>query len=298
MLSSDTHTFQYRTGCSRVAVLVEPTVSSQFTQVVQNVMHCLGPEWNFHLFSSEVDKARRLLPHCTFFCTTLDQASLTEQDVNTLMRKASFWRAIQGETVLLFQTNTRMLRSVAEATVQQWEKCVHFLGAAFWNCVSFPSVSLQSQLANSPTRHFSINGGFSVRNKHTMLRCLQTVSMDMIVQHRRQRHMSTLMFEQSNVREDFFFQNACDVLRLRLPTLEECQEFCMPCQNLNLHRNTNYGSLALAEFEPMGEVRLSGKQLSPSSSFLLLLLLLLLFSFFSSFFLLLFLLLLLLYASW
>lgn len=116
----------------------------------------------------------------------------TLNDYNNLMTSRELWEAIPFDKVLVFQQDSRLLRTGIDAFLEY-----DFIGAPIRNC-PFPAM----------------NGGLSLRSKEAMLKVIDSVPYNVSL----------------HGYEDIYFCNALAKLNGKLPTLEVAQEFSCETQ--------------------------------------------------------------------
>lgn len=136
---------------TRVAVLVETRDAFFLPLVLKNFIHILGEKWNFHLFLTEkVEKfLSQELPHFQYQLTRIPTSRMTTSQYSFLLRSHEFWEQIKEETILIFQTDCLLLRSIP-LWAEQYDMIGAPCGLIYGNRCIF-------------------NGGFSLRQKKAML---------------------------------------------------------------------------------------------------------------------------------
>lgn len=232
-------TFQNRSINTKVAVIVEPRNHKLLQSIVYNIMHSLGEEWNLHIFSYDIDFIRSLFPNCEFYLTLLNSNNLTANQYNKLFKSVEFWKKIEEETILIFQTDSFIMNPTINInifleypfiggiyryiTTNQLKHQYKDIVAGYIHNFELKGI----QLANSPKLDFSINGGFSLRKKSVMLDCLKRVTNNDIIEYRKQYNMDCTYLNKTPIPgEDVYFQNAIDLLGYKLPDKKTCISFC------------------------------------------------------------------------
>ena len=265
-LIKNNFTFRYNSNNNKVAVIVEPRKHPWLQMIVNNIMSNLGDQWNLHIYSHYPDYIQSLFPNCTYRIVQIDYDNLTPTKYNSLFRNLDFWNCINEEHILIFQTDSIIMNNrIIDNTLLKYP----FVGGIYHYYMesSFRDsdyyvpgggfVHLRQnnnliQLHNSPSRHFSINGGFSLRSKKAMIDCIKKVSINTIINHRKKYGMDTSYFEfitghNQSIGEDVFFQNALDILGYELPDIDQCKDFC---ENLSYY-NFNPSSTGLHNIKPL-----------------------------------------------
>jgi len=221
-----------------IAVIVEPRRHELLIPILYNYMYHLpktGINWNFHVFTHDVEYVLNNLPKgCEITITKLLQNNFTVDDYNRLFRSERFWSLINGENILIFQTDSYIIKpDLLKASYMEYS----YIGGIY-NLILRPNGDQMVtnfhgnkddiDLHNSINTNFNINGGLSFRKKSAMIRCIREVSVEDIIRARRARNMSTQYYERSHsiCGEDTFFQNALDILGYAIPSFDECHTFC------------------------------------------------------------------------
>ena len=203
-------------------------------------MHHLGDEWNLHIFSSSLEYIKNLFIGCTFHYSQLSTNNLTPEQYNILFTNIAFWNSISEENILIFQTDSFIMNKI-----DNLDKYLQFpfigglyhyytttqIKEAYPNQIAglkdWSNKISDIHLCNSPKQDFSINGGFSFRKKSAMIKCLQNIETHHIKEYRKKNNMDTALFETpNNVGEDTYFQHSLELLDYKLPSLEDCNNFC------------------------------------------------------------------------
>jgi hypothetical protein len=97
----------------KVALIVEPGINTHFEYAVRNVMYYLGPDWScqvqYSKDSKEYVKAALVnVKNVDYVQVNADIRSV--HDFNRLMKEESFWAPFRYHKVLIFQSDSFMLR--------------------------------------------------------------------------------------------------------------------------------------------------------------------------------------------
>lgn len=244
-LNTYTHSFTYNHENTKVAVIVEPRQTHMLKLVVNQVMCELGPTWNLHIFAHNEQYVKSLFVGSSYSLTLLKKNNLSIVDYNTLFFSLDFWNSIKEEHILIFQTDSFILNGnrfkddflkypFIGGIYQYWipyEEYAYYKSknqvAGYYTHFNRSKDQSIIQLHNSPRSEYSINGGFSLRQKSKMIECIQKVSVQNIIEYRKSKNMNTHYYESSQiVSEDSFFMNALDYLNYTLPGQSVCVEFC------------------------------------------------------------------------
>jgi hypothetical protein len=125
---------------------------------------------------------------------------------NVMFMDAQFWSAIDEEHILIFQTDCIMFRGVDPSWLR-----FDYVGANYYTWM------------DQAPRVKGIQGGFSLRRKSAMLRCIQDVpvhKMQMYRELHRKPHLEV-------IKEDVYFTHACEILELNVPSEEDRPKFSL-----------------------------------------------------------------------
>lgn len=213
----------------KAAVIVEPRKHDLLIETINNVAGYLGVTWNIHVITHESnnDWLKEHFPNINI--SNIESRSINGSEYSKLFMSESFWNLFKEENILIFQTDSCIMNSnVNIHNFMQYP----FIGG-YYNYYRILRLSENSDekiilhMNNSPNVSFSINGGFSFRQRSKMLECVRKISVDDIIAHRKKHNMCNTYYEQSVViGEDTYFQNALDVLGYKFPSIEQCSAFC------------------------------------------------------------------------
>lgn len=172
-------------GC----VIVETREIHNLYEIIQDKhMKFIPKTWGLTMFLSE--KNKHLVPPEMFDrevdIRILPSDKMTIHDYNTLLTTISFWESIPHDKILVFQTDSEILRTGIEDFIQ-WDYC-----GAEW---SFPP--------------YVGNGGFSLRSKSIMIEILKQKPYN--------------PFEDGN--EDIYFSHRIESVGGRLAPIEIAKVF-------------------------------------------------------------------------
>jgi len=203
---SKTECFLNYQNSTKTAVIIEPRFDKITEHVIYNFMHFLNP-LGFNLviisYSGYHKMIQDKLPYAFVYDIserhiTIDSAGIPNISIasyNAILMDPEFWQILPGETVLIFQRDCIMFRPFSDHYL-----LYDYAGANYYS--------------NMAPLFGGINGGLSIRNRATMLECLEKVSWDHIAKYR-EYHMMT---EDLTVKhEDVFFTHACEILHKIVP---------------------------------------------------------------------------------
>lgn len=208
---------------NKTAVIIEPREHPGLELVVKNVMHFLGAEWDLHFFCSQ--KNRQLIEQTfndwEYHMTVMPYDNLNVVSYSNYMMSEEFWNHINAEHILIFQVDSCILN------LEQGNYFQDYLQYAY---VGAPHLgNYGSHITLSP-QNFGLNGGFSLRRKSAMKKCIQEISIDQINQYRINNGVKPLNLEHNNIKylpEDIFFCHAVEMLNLPRPSQEVAQKFAV-----------------------------------------------------------------------
>lgn len=201
-LLRDQQPFSYDPTRDRVIVIVEPRSRHEMLEaVVRNAVWSTVGEWNVHIFTHDIDYVRSLFPGCSLRLTAMEDDSISTQEYSELFLSQEFWEAIPEENILIIQTDVIMLR---KAHILESFMGFAYSGANYYNP------------GHCPVSGAGVQGGFSLRKKGCMLRCLHEVQ------------------DYKNLPEDVFFTFACLRLGLPLPPVGMRRVFAIECEYFDM----------------------------------------------------------------
>ena len=184
---------------NKLAVIVEPRTHHPFFEAtIRNMMHSLdGQGWNLAVFTTDVARASAMFPGCDMIVTQLPVDNLNEQEYSALFMSEGFWKSLEAEHLLIFQTDVVMLRPLKTEFL-----AFDYAGA---------NVYLHKYV--SP-RVGAMNGGFSLRKRSAMLECIRRVPV---------QRVCAALGAQSNayIPEDIYFTHACEMIGLSMPPVDD-----------------------------------------------------------------------------
>jgi hypothetical protein len=148
------------TSSTKAAVIVEGCVTSTFYFTVLNVMHYIGSDWTLKIFYSQHSELyiRRLVGHIPNIQLIKSWEPLESiLHYNNLFMSSRFWKTINAEKVLIFQSDSFILHHGIEKYLEY-----DYIGAPW----PHPALAFDKQIPF--IRHPVGNGGFSLRNGRQM----------------------------------------------------------------------------------------------------------------------------------
>jgi hypothetical protein len=213
----------------KAAVIIEPRKHDLLIETINNVAGYLGVSWNMHVIThdSNNDWLKAQFPAINII--NIESHSINSSEYDKLLMSESFWNLFKEENILIFQTDSCIMNS--NVNIHNFLHYPFIGGTYFYYTISKPNNNSDEKIIihinNSPSVVFSINGGFSLRQKSKMLECVRKITVDDIITHRKKHNMCNTYYEQSVViGEDTYFQNALDALGYKFPTMEQCSSFC------------------------------------------------------------------------
>lgn len=219
------------------AVIIEPRQHEMLEPVIRNVMRSLMHDhgnfkvqtWNLHVFCGDKNHEyiKELFPDWQFKITNLGVSDLDKNAYSELLKSKEFWDKIDQENVLIFQTDSFTLNGFDINNYTDFS----FIGSPYNWDPEWKAYGERRDKLTPPECVSNINGGFSFRKKSSMLDCIENVSTEDIIKWREDHGSHTTYFKipnpwMSELPEDVYFHNALSMLKYKLPTHEECANFC------------------------------------------------------------------------
>lgn len=205
--------FVHNTVCDKFALIIEPRFHNLTEAVIFNFMHFLNPRgWNLIIasFSGYHTQIADRFPYA-IVCDIADNLihmdenglpNISTDNYNKIMMDVRFWRSLPGNRILVFQLDCIMFHMFDERFL-----LYDYAGASFKNDAS--------------PIYGGINGGFSIRNRRSMIECLEKVTWEDINEYRMSRKHWPLSDPRELTRrnEDVFFTHACEILAKNVPDI-------------------------------------------------------------------------------
>ena len=207
-------------GC---AVIVEPRRHPALRVVIANHRAMLPANWGIELWTAEGLQAwatAELSDIRGVAVRTLPVANLDQTTYSVLLRCPAFWASLAAEWILVFQTDTVMFRPLTEEALARWTR-YDYTGANYYN-------PAETYAAAGGAVVGGIQGGFSLRRRATMLRCLAEVSWARIDAARAAAGAPAIRADRRF--EDIYFTHACALLGVPLPPIAERREFSIEAE--------------------------------------------------------------------
>lgn len=212
------------------AVIVEPRRHPLMHSVVKNVSSVLGRQWQIYIFTHDV----QFVSDLDATVIHIDSDSLDATSYSLLLMSVGFWEQVSQEVVLIFQTDSFMFENSHQHINDFTKHC--FIGGIYYYCQhtegdQTPCLShcgMQphlSQITQMPKAGFAMCGGFSIRHRSAMLRCIREVSQRDAMRYR-QSHGLIWPFPDMSFCEDAFFTHALEILGYAMPSQKEASDFC------------------------------------------------------------------------
>ncbi len=171
------------------AVLIEPRVHPLLKGVIDNMIEFLNINTKIIVFHSELnekillsyykDNSRIVLKKLK----NLKNNNLTIREYNILLTSITFWNSIDGEIILIFQTDSCLCQPIDNFNLDEFDK-YGFIGA--------PCRDINDKYNTWR------NGGFSLRRKSLTLKCLNKLNP----------------YEKVTINEDKFYTVLCkDIIK-------------------------------------------------------------------------------------
>lgn len=200
------------------AVIIEPRSNQLLLEAVcRNVMYFLPDDWDLIVFSHNESIVKERLKNLEFIFHSTNTDNLTMLEYQELMLTKEFWHKIPSENIIIFQYDSYITNRPTESYLESIKKFpflgpIYRIGPNIGKCDLCPD-----------NRNFSINGGFSYRQKSAMIDCLDKITYQDIVDFRTKNNLP--LFDVLK-HEDVFFEHALMLLGYTLPTENDCAKFC------------------------------------------------------------------------
>ena len=192
---------------TNTAVIIESSVSSAFEFVVRTTMYHLGPTWGLQVFHSRENSAfvhsvLSDMPDVRF--VLMESPVLYVSDYNKIAKSREFWQSLQSKKVLIFQTDSVILRHGIEEYIKY-----DYVGAP-WRITSNEKIIKLRELGWLPIPVG--NGGFSLRNVDMMIDIIERAGAN----------------SPETENEDIFFAKHIQRIReAQVSSVEVAYEFCI-----------------------------------------------------------------------
>ncbi len=228
----------------RCAVIVEPRITSHLIAIIKNVMSKLDDTWNLHIFCGNLNE-NYIKEHIkgNYKLTNTKVENFGGSSYSIFFQTTEFWNEIIEEDILLFQIDSFINNNDNNYVDKFLEMNYAFVGASY--TYTFIREDKYVDLICCKSIGCNINGGFCLRKKSAMIKCIEEVSYEMIVNYRKENDISYEWFigiKGKNMSEDVFFQNALEVLGYSLPPKEICDKFAS-------QQTINYESFGVHGFD-------------------------------------------------
>jgi hypothetical protein len=213
--------FSNENSNSKVAVIVEPRKHKLLENIIRNVCYFLNQhpnleeknKWNIIVFHgvNNHEFLKNLLPNFNVRYINMNVDNITADEHNLLLQQLFFWKNIgeQYENVLIFQTDSCLMCRLDDKFLKY-----DFIGANILN-----------PHAKTP-RGFGMNGGLSLRNRNSMIKCLELVNIDILNAYRKKNNKNEFNIIKV-MAEDIFFWHSLEILDKPLPPKNILPEFSM-----------------------------------------------------------------------
>jgi hypothetical protein len=142
-----------------IAVMVEPRIHQYLKPVIDNMLRNLNDDIPIQIFHSSLNEKflnenyKELIDNKRIILSLLDKNNLTIREYNLLLTSKHFWNRINKENILIFQTDSCLLRHINTFDFTPYLE-YGFIGAP---CHREPWQ----------------NGGFSIRKKSLMIEAIK-----------------------------------------------------------------------------------------------------------------------------
>jgi len=230
----------------KVAVIVEPRKHEYIIPVIKQVMSKFDDSWNLRVFGSDMNEAHikeNIKGNYAFINIGINDL-VSPDAYSLLLQSPQFWNKIKEENIIIFQTDSFIINNNYEIPTQYG-----FLGAYYYVSHIFDNIEVASPLPGVP----NICGGFSYRKKSVMIDCVNNVTYDDIIEHRKTHNLDIRIFiNRFILPEDCFFHNAMVVLGYDIPmNTTVASEFCINTlyKQLNIDPLSTFGIHPFDKFD-------------------------------------------------
>lgn len=192
--------------CIGVAVLIEPRIHDSLEFVVRNFAHFLAPHgWGLHIVHGPENEAfvKGLFEEAggkegssgasslSFF--NCGFRNLTAELYNRLLTTQSFWEAMPHETLLLFQTDTLLLRGISkhdpilayDYVGAPWSFTCFACGSAITDGTPCCGHMIDQRVLHALAPNLVGNGGLSLRKRSACLEVVKKFCLSSVPDGRR-----------------------------------------------------------------------------------------------------------------
>jgi hypothetical protein len=205
----------------KYAVIVEPRSDHPLLEAVcRNIMYFLPEDWNLIIYSYNESIIKNKLTGIEFDFVKLDKNNITTHEYSQLLKNEIFWNFIPGEHILIFQSDSYMLKKLDQTYFDYISK-FGMIGPVFRWLLNY------EHDISTPESTFSINGGFNYRRKSFVLDAIKNVKESDIISYRKRKNLNTDAFLNvfGHFPEDIFFNHALYILNYPKPSYEDCIKF-------------------------------------------------------------------------
>lgn len=225
-------TFIHHPDSNKVAIIIEPRFDLITEAVIYNFMHFLNPlGWNLIIisYSGYQLQIQQKYPFASVYTIgnkhiifdSSGNPHINIHSYNEILLDKFFWQNIREEIIIIFQRDCIMFRP-------------------------FPTYFLQYDYAGSNYLYEKapviggINGGFSIRNRNTMIECIEKITWDEINEYRKTRKYTDENTPLKSHNEDIFFTHACEILCKNVPDKYTRTLLCIE-NDFNIETSVHHG---------------------------------------------------------
>jgi hypothetical protein len=203
---------------NKIAIIIDPRFDPIMEAVIRNFMYFMNPYgWNLLIisYSGYEEIIQQKFPHCIQI--PIDDTLIHFDENNTpnisiniynqILLNIDFWKNIKETNVCIFQKDCIMYKMF-----QEYYSLYDFAGANYY------------KKEHCAFLYGGINGGFSLRNRNTMIECLEKITWDKIIHYRKEFLLqleNEIFFSPvlDTLNEDIFFTYACEMLYKSVPDI-------------------------------------------------------------------------------
>ena len=149
----------FHSRSNKLAVIIDPRFDDMMEAVIRNFMYYMNPKgWNLLVisWSGHRNAITGMFPNCIFgeiddnlICK--DSPNITIDTYNKILMSVEFWKSLPADHVVIFQKDCIMFKMFPD----------------YFTLYDFSGANWYTQ--NNTIFNDGINGGFSIRNRSTMI---------------------------------------------------------------------------------------------------------------------------------
>lgn len=189
---------------NKAAIIIEPRKHDFLEHVLRNVATNLNSSWNIYVITYYPEWVQNLLKNWNIGLIKLNVNNITTEQYSNMLLSTSFWNLFKEESILIFQSDCIFFKKGFEHFLEY-----DYIGPNYYNPIHM------TPLNNG------IQGGVSLRNRLSMIECIEKVSYDSMNNYRIEKGLNII----DNIIEDVFFTHACEILHKNVATKNNNSNF-------------------------------------------------------------------------